>query len=253
MTNRELAKKEINRIIKSFRYRERKYGISFDYDNFLKRVLWRDPKTFTKHDIRKLREIKGSELYRFGTYQDHTGKIIEGYKTEEVAKAVKKAYREARREERKNRNKDDFYTPDYDTPFFDAPKYENKSKYKSDKSEYVKELFNSANDIINGFIDHESWAHDSDGLREKVSDYAYRVIAEFGKTCFAYVIETANSNGDMIKLKTEAYSHNFEICIAQYLTPHFGGYSELAEIENELMRGEAFDQRDYEESADPYI
>ena len=240
-TNKSLAQKEIKRIMRSFKYREKKYGITFDKENFLKRALGREAKVFSKRDIETLRDIKGSELYRFGTYQTHTGEIIKGYKTEDVVKDYKKAYKEARNIQRE-KERQEYYQQEF------IP-HETK---RSANLDYLIELKNSSDDLIRGFLNYESWSHNSEWLRDKISDYAYRAISEFGKTCFAYVIEKAMSSGDLIKLKLEAYYHNFEAKIAEYLSPYFGGYEELRDIEEE-MHEEAFTQTDYDESTNPYI
>ena len=68
MTIQEQAKKEIDRINRSFRYREKKNGFLFPKgkENIANQILNREVKRFTQTDLEKLKQVKGEELYKYG-------------------------------------------------------------------------------------------------------------------------------------------------------------------------------------------
>lgn len=256
MTNKDIAKKELKRIERSFRYREKKYGIQFPKGtDIAKSILGREAKTFTKYDIRKLQDIKGSELYRFGTYQDYTGETITGFKTENIVKQRKKAVKEARRisYEQFDKNIEESVKDirNQESSKINITDELLKDKSKRSKS-YSDELTESTDQLISNFNNYTSWVHDSDKLREKILDYSLRAVSEFGRRKFAYVIESCMSSGDLVTLKQEAYWWNFETKIAEYLEPHFGYLSDLEDIEEEMLNNDTFNQSDYDESDNPY-
>lgn len=213
-------------------YREKKYGINFSStkEDISKRILGREAKAYTKRDIEKLKQIRGSELYRFGEV-NIGGETVKGYATEEIAKDIIYSNRHRKRRDRTP------HEPQRDTS-------------RQPSREYEPEPVSSSDQIIANFLNPNYWVKLTERANNILKDYVANVLSMTTKDELALAIEASARTGDLIELRTNWYKLGMSTALSVYLEPYYGEGELLREFDEEVETDmeEQMALADYEEA-----
>lgn len=219
MTIKQQAKKELNRIKRSMKYREKKYGIRFEgLDRIENRILKREVKRFTKRDLEYLKQIRGEELERYGEAEGG----IKGYDITKYIRNIRTT-RTTRKDSKTPRSFNIQPLPDEEAKRIRKEKLDSLD-YKYDEKD--TKLVSSAEQIINNFLDRATWRGINENDFNKIVEFIEDAIRKYGGNHVANALEDASANGDIIDIKNNGYRRGIKSSLSTLNTYLMGSEEE---------------------------